>query len=527
MFDLIIKNGTVIDGISSKGSKYLADIAVSGNKIKKVGNLNGANAAEVIDAKNMIVAPGFIDIQNHSDVYGTLFYVPNQESMLTQGVTTIIGGNCGASLAPLGYETSAELVKRWATYPDISANWRTMAEFLEESGKRKLGVNFGTLTGHSTIRHSVIKKIGVQASKRELEVMKSLLRTSLEEGSFGLSSGLVYGYARAVETNELIELAKIARDFNAIYSTHLRDEGDTFPRALEEALETCKQSKVSLKISHFKVMHSHNWQEMKTALKVLEKFNDSEFNIHFDVYPYTGTQSALYIILPAWATRHGQKEMLSIIGNKEQRQLIVSEMRKRPYEYEKIIIAQTAADRIFIGKSVSEIAANQNTSPEEAVLNMLIASQGQTACYALALKEENVEMLLGHHLSIIASDGGGYNREFSASGQLVHPRCFGAFPRFLGKYVRDKKILSWERAIHKITGKPAKKLGIHNERGVLQAEKYADITIFDPETITDRATYPNPYQFSEGVKYVIVNGKIALREGKITGEMNGEILRHK
>ena len=525
MYDIIIKNGTVIDGTNKKGFK--ADVALKKDKIKKIGSFEKAKAKTVIDAKEQYIVPGFVDIHNHSDSYWTLFTVPNLESMLRQGATTIIGGNCGSSLAPLVEGNIIVSIQKWVDIKEVNVNWLSMAEFLNVLEKRKIGVNFGTLVGHATLRRGLLGEEFRTLKPKEMQMMERMLEDALKEGAFGLSTGLAYSHAKVAPTEEIIKLVKIIKKEGGIYASHIRGEAGELIPAIEETVSIAKKTGVSTEISHFKAMGKKNWPNFSKAIEMIESVSQrSKININFDAYPYNATGSVLYILLPDWVAKGGKRMLVKRLKNPTTKAKVIKEMQEaKSYEYDKVIVAISPVDKTFIGKKISEIAQGQGVSVEEAVINMLVASEGRVITFFETLNEDNVKLALKHPLGFIASDGSGYNMDYyERKKELVHPRCFGTFPRVLGKYVREEKIMSWEQAIYKMTGGPAEKIGL-KKRGVLKKGNFADVVVFDPKIVTDKATFENPFQYPEGINYVIVNGKIAIDKGKYTGEMTGKVLR--
>lgn len=524
MFDILIKNGTVIDGTDKKS--FRADIAIKGDKIKKIGQLNKKRAKTAINAEGQYVVPGFIDIHNHSDSYWTLFTIPKLDSMLRQGVTTIIGGNCGSSLAPLVRGNIIISIQKWADINEVNVNWLGMGEFLDVLERRKLGINFGTLVGHSTLRRGIVGEEFRKLKPKEIKMMERMLEDALKEGALGLSTGLAYSHAKVAPTEEIIKLAKIVKKENGIYTSHIRGEAEELIPAIEETLSIARKTKVPTEISHLKAMGKKNWPNFSKAIEMIEKVKQQGMNINFDVYPYDTTGSVLYILLPDWVAEGGKRMLIKRLKDPSIKEKVIKEMQEtKSYEYDKVIVAISPADKTFIGKKIIEIAQTQGVSVEEAIINMLIASEGRVITFFKTLSENNVRLGLKHPLAFIGSDGSGYGIDYYArKKELVHPRCFGTFPRVLGKYVREEKLMSWEEAIYKMTNGPAKKIGLKN-RGVLKRGNFADITIFNPKTVIDQATFENPFQYPEGVEYVIVNGKIAIDKGKYTGQMAGRVLR--
>jgi len=524
MFDILVKNATIIDG--NKNRKYRADLAITKGKIKKIGKIRNARAQKIIPADDLYLTPGFIDLNNHSDTYLTLFSVPGLESLLYQGITTILGGTCGSSLAPLVSAETLKSIQKWADIREINLNWLTFKEFLNELEKKKIGVNFASLVGHSTLRRGLLKDEFRGLKPKELKIIKGLLEKALKQGAFGLSTGLAYSHAKIASTKEIIDLAKVVEKEGGIYATHIRGEAEELLPAVEETIEIGKKSGVSIEISHLKAMGKKFWPNMKKAIELIEQAKQKKIDINFDVYPYTITGSVLYILLPDWVAEGGKTRLLKRLKDPAIKARVIKEMQeKKHYEYDKITIAISPIDKAFIGRKITEIAQAQEVSVEEAIINMLVASEGKVISFLDTLSKENVEMGIDHPLSFIASDGAGYNLQYYArKKELVHPRCFGAFPRLLGRYVREKNILSWEQAIYKITGGPAKKLGLE-KRGLIKKGYWADLVLFNPKKIIDKADFDNPYQYSEGIEYVLVNGQIAIEKGMYTGLKSGKVLR--
>lgn len=525
MYDILIKNPIIIDG--AKNSKYKADVAISNDRIEKIKReIDSKKAKKTIDAEGLYLTPGFIDLNNHSDTYLTLFTVPSLESLLRQGVTTILGGNCGSSLAPLVSGDNLKTIQKWVDINQINLNWLTFEEFMQTLERRKIGVNFASLVGHSTLRRGLLKDEFREVKPKELKIMADMLKSAMKQGAFGLSTGLAYSHAKIATTKEIIELAKIVKNYNGLYTTHVRGEAEELLPAIEETIEVAKKTGVNTEILHLKAMGKNFWPNMKTAIEMIEKADANKTHINFDVYPYTITGSVLYILLPDWVAEGGKIQLLKRLKDPAIKAKVIKEMQKeKAYEYDKITIAVSPINRSFIGKKITEIAKAQEVSVEEAIINMLMISEGRIIVFVDTLNEENVKMGLAHALSFIGSDSAGYDiSHYQKYSELVHPRCFGAFPRFLGKYVEREHLISWEEAIYKITGGPAQKLGLKN-RGLVKENYSADLVLINPDKIIDRATFENPYQYPDGINYVLINGKIAVENGKYTGEKAGKVLK--
>lgn len=525
MFDILIKNGTIIDGTG--GKSFHGDIGIEKGLITEIGEIKiKASALKTIDATGKIICPGFIDILNRSDAFGTLFENPSQESLLRQGITTIIGGNCGASLAPMISISGIEAIKKWADIKNVAINWSSMAEFLNELSGKKIGVNFGTLIGHTTLRRGLLKQEIRLLQKKEQEQMNYIVDQSMSEGAFGISAGLVYSHTKITPTEELIEISKITAKHGGFLSLHMRNESGNVVASVNEAIRISQEAQIPVEIAHFKIIGQQNWPAIEKILPMIELANRNGTQITFDVFPYTFSASVLYTILPDWATKEGKERLLMLLRDTNQKKNIVQEMQQnKPVDYDKIIIAMSAGDKSLIGHSVQTIAQSQGLSSEEMILNIIIESGGRMIGFIPDLSENNIKKQISSNFSFISSNAAGYNLSYANSRELAHPRCFGAFPKAIKKYVLDEKVISLEEMIAKMTSRPAKKIGL-KKRGELKIKNFADITILDTNNLNDNATIDLPYQFPSGVDYVIVNGQVAVNKNDFTGSVNGKILKN-
>jgi N-acyl-D-amino-acid deacylase len=520
-FDVIIKNGTVYDGVSSE--PRLLDIGISGKEIKAIDKLSGANAGRIIEADSKFVTPGFVDIQNHSDSYLTLLEIPSQDSLVAQGITTVAVGQCGTSLAPLVSPEALKSIQKWHSLAGANLNWLTFEEYFRALKDYPLGVNVLSLVGHSTMRRGLLRDEVRPATKEEILIMERLLRESLEAGAAGCSLGLVYAHEVDTGQEELLSVAKIIGEHQKLLSVHLRSEGRHVIDAINEVVEFGQVRGAKFKISHFKVRGKQNWPAVEEALAILDRAYQKGVDIFFDVYPYTTSWTVLYTYLPKWAYEGGRQNILQNIKNPATREKILAYLKSSELNLAQVFIATSETNSAFIGKNLAEISANQEISIEQALLNVLAATQAQVIAFDHNLSEDVLEILLKHPLSIVGSDGAGYDYHFSPAHGLIHPRCFGTFPKFL-QMVREKKIMTWDAAIRKITSRPAEKLGLH-KRGVLKPGNFADIVVFDPYAVGSPASYENPYQEPDGIDYVFVNGKLAYQAHGEQNEQAGEILR--
>ncbi len=526
MYDILLRGGLVYDGLGS--SPFRADIAIKDGRIYEMGEIGrNASTREKIDIDGGIVCPGFIDVNNHSDTHWRIFSDPTLESLVRQGITTMIGGACGSSLAPLLKDRAIESIRKWIDIRETNINWQSMDDLLSLLSLREIPINYTTLVGHNTLRRAIIGDEHRPSTQMEIDQMVYALRNSLKEGALGLSFGLAYTHAKSADDRELgtffMEMARAKR----ISSIHLRNEGAWVLEALEEVLEYAKQTNATLHISHAKIMGEKNWKLFEKYLSLLDEAVKNNVHISFDIFPYNYTGTVLYTLLPDWVSEGGRDAMLHRLRDRALRRQVKIDMQKMGLEYENIyILNATFLDRALTKKSILQIAQSRNSTPEDALIDVLLSSEGRAIVRMNVLFEKHIEKAIQHPLSIIASDGAGYGIEHRQTGESVHPRCFGCFPRFLSYYVKERKLLSWEEAIYKITGFPAKCFGIE-KRGVLQEGNYADITIFDPETIEEKATIQNPYQYAQGINHLIVNGKIVLRDGVYKEKKAGMVIRKK
>lgn len=506
---------------------YRGDVGIQEGEITAVGDLHNEHARQEIDARGKYVAPGFIDVNNHSDTYWRIFLDPQLESLVYQGVTTIIGGNCGSSLAPLVSHENIRTIQKWADIKNVNFNWLSVKEFLSELEKKPLSVNFATLVGHGTLRRGLVGDEVRDISPQEMLLMKKMLTNAMKEGALGFSTGLVYTHAKLASSREIAELAEIVKKYDGVYTTHIRGESHDLIRALEEAIRIAQETGVRLQVSHLKAMGKKNWPLMEEALNLIETARTSGIDVHFDVYPYTATGSVLYILLPDWVSEGGRTMMLARLKDEETRKRVIKEMRDGEMDYSKITISiSSKLNKTLNRKNIADIAKAQGKSVEDAVIDVLLASEGHVVTTMEVLSEKNVDKGVINPFSIISSNGSGYNTEHMQSGELVHPRNFGSFPRALSIYTRERGVVGWEEAIHKMSGFPAEKFKIM-KRGTIAKGNYADVVVFDPQTIQDNATFDNPYQYATGMEWVIVNGKVAVENGSYNGQRSGEIIRRK
>lgn len=518
MYSVLIKNCRLVDGTGTP--ERLSDIAIEGSNIVSVKPKIEGGAQTVIDAKGKIVAPGFIDIQNHSDSYWQLFDNPGLESMVAQGYTTILVGNCGASLAPLLSPPSLLALQKWHNTDGWNVDWQTFGEFTDTMQQRKFGCNVASLIGYSTLRRGIVGDASRPLTTDELEIMRIALEQAIEQGGFGLSIGLAYSHEMQTSELELYQIAQVVKKHDALLSVHLRNEGDTVSESVREVIDLARISGLNIKISHLKVRNRANWPKSAEILEQLEVAWHQGVNIHYDVYPYTTIWQMLYSYLPNWAIVGGRSHLLKHLSDPTQRNKILSELNNSPSTLRDLLITSTSAGLNVVGKTVSTLAKDMEISSESAILKLIENGGSEVLVFDESLNPETVAEFTRHPLSIIASDGGGFPKNIS--GRLVHPRCFGAAPRFLSEIMKDKTIPIHE-AIRKLTSLPAKKIGIQN-RGQIAEGFFADLVIIDPEKLKDNATPTNPFQFNTGIESVFVNGIMTVKNDLPTEDIGGKFI---
>jgi len=524
MHDVVIRNGLVIDGTGQPG--FPAEVALRGDRIADVGpDLGGA--ASVIDAAGLVVAPGFIDLHSHSDI--TLLVDPRPESHVAQGVTTEVSGNCGFSSAPRSAERDRKSSEKLAQKYGLDVRWETLGEFLERLERGGLVGNFLTYVGHGDVRELVVGSDNRPPTADELRAMRAAVAQALDEGAWGLSSGLIYEPGCFADTDELVALCQVVAERGGLYATHIRNEGEALLEAVDEALEIGRRSGAPVQISHHKATGPQNWGKVEQSLARLDEARAAGQDVACDQYPYLATSTSLKIVLPLWIREGGQEALLERLQDPALRpQLERDVLAQRPADedWEQVLVAEipVAQRPEWEGKSLLEIARLTDQRPVDALLELLIADRAETGMVHFSLCEEDVETVLRHEWTMIGSDASAKSTRGPLRRGKPHPRAFGTFPRVLGEYVRARGVLTLEQAVHKMTGQPAARLGLP-QRGLLQPGSFADLVLFDPARIHDRATFADPHQLAAGVKAVFVNGVLAVDEGRWTGALAGRVLR--
>ncbi|HEV2123670.1 MAG TPA: D-aminoacylase [Chloroflexota bacterium] len=522
--DIILAGGLVVDGTGAPA--YRADVGIADRKIAAIGDLTSADAAVRLEASGCVVAPGFVDPHTHSDL--PLLVNPEAHSKIRQGVTTEVIGNCGSSPAPIAGPFAGEIRARSGSQQvQAEWNWETFGEYLDRLDAARPSVNVVPLAGHVTLRTAAMGVEHRPATPEELGRMQDLLAEALAAGAFGMSSGLMTPPSSYADTEELVALAGTLRRHDALYFTHIRGEGDTLFRATAEANEVGERARVPVQIAHHKAAFRPNWGRMPHATKLSEWAVDRGVDVQFDVYPYTAGSAGLTQLLPDWVHAGGRQAMLGRIGDPANRSRMREEILAFGREWDRIYVTsvQSEKNRPLEGKTLAEIGQEWRMEPVDALFELLLQEQARAGMLHFIMDDSDVEHVLRHPLSMIGSDGSSLAKDGPLGRGKPHPRSYGCFPRVLGHYVREKRLLTLEHAVQKMTGAPAARLGLE-PKGMLRWGMDADVVVFDPNTVRDTATFAEPHQYAAGIHHVLVNGEITVRDGEHTGARAGRVLRH-
>lgn len=502
-FDTIISNGLIYTGDGKPPIK--GSLGIKDGKIAAIGSI-GESADKVIDAKGNAISPGFVDLHTHTD--GNIFDAPLGDSKIYQGVTTDIGGNCGDSPFPKG-------------------RWSSIEDYYGDLTKQKFGINIKSFVGQGTLRQVVVGDNNVPATSANVEEMKAILAAEMERGAIGISCGLEYVPGSYATTEEIIELCKVVAKYDGLFAIHMRNEDDRVEEAVAEAIAIAKGAGVKLQISHLKAQNAANWHKAPALIKQIEAASKDGLNIAFDRYPYIAFSTGLSVFIPINDRQGTTDEIIARLKNEEASKRIgeytLSRIERLGGAQNVVITSsQLPENKRFIGLNIEECSKLTGLEPWPFIRELLIQERINVNTIGFAMTEENVKLFLSHPLGMPASDSGVYSPIGKLSESMPHPRGYGTFPRFLGKYCRDEKLMDLSQAIHKCTALPASRLGLKN-RGLLSVGYKADVVVFNPDTIIDRATFADPHQFAAGIEHVIVNGIWTIKNGIATGEMGGEI----
>lgn len=527
----LIKNGLIVDG--SGDQPYIGDILIEKEKIVAIEkSIDCKDIDRIIDAKDLVVAPGFIDTHSHSDL--VILESPYNEVKARQGITTEILGQDGISMAPLPKEFISSWKKNLAgldgTSESINWTYETTDGYLKQMEKSKVGLNYAYLVPHGNIRMEAMGLEGRAATEEEIKKMCEITRREMEAGAFGLSTGLIYIPCTYSETKELIEMCKVVAEFNGELVIHQRSEAGTILESMEEVIRIGKESGVKIHFSHFKVCGKQNWKYIDEVVNLLEKGEKEGVKISYDQYPYAAGSTMLGVVLPPWAHAGGTDKLMERLKNEEDRKKMKFDIENGIPGWDNFI-EFAGFDQIFItsvvskknqdlvGKNLIEVGEIRKKDPYNATFDLLLEEENAVGMVDFYGLEEHIIKFLKRPEQNVCTDA------LLAKGK-PHPRAFGSFPRVLGRYVREKQVLKLQEAIYKMTKKAAEAIGI-SERGELKPGMFADITIFDPKTIIDKGDYINPAQFPEGIQYVIVNGTPIIDDGIFKKVSPGKVIRRK
>lgn len=497
--DILIRNGKILDGTGN--SWYYGDIAIQGNKIAAMGKLAKWSATRIIDARGLMVVPGFIDVHTH--IEGDERKQPTADNFIYDGVTTVVTGNCGLSQVNLG-------------------------SYFKMLDSLRLSINVASLIGHNDVRKAVMGTANRDPSAAEMKQMEDIVIQAMKDGAVGLSTGLIYIPGTYSKTEEVVRLAKAAAQYNGVYASHMRDEGDSVTQAITEALLIGREAKMPVEISHFKLSGQQNWGRSKETIPMIIRARKEGLDVTIDQYPYTASSTSLSTLLPDWVLADGQDSINARLARpdirKQVKEHMLKKLKKRKLKHFSYpVVASFKPDSTYNGRSIEEVnlaKGKKHKVEEEAETILLMMEQGGAGMVFHGMGDEDVKRIMQYPFNMFASDAS--IRVFGSGNP--HPRGYGTNARVLGKYVREEKVISLEEAIRRMTSLPAQKFQLH-DRGLLREGFAADIVLFDEQKVADLSTYNQPHQYSTGFRYVLVNGKITLEEGSHNGTRAGTLLR--
>jgi N-acyl-D-amino-acid deacylase len=499
-YELVIKNGRIVDGTGNPW--FYADVGIIDGKIAKIGRIDTNEAAQVIDAQNLIVAPGFIDV--HAHVENGIMRMPTADNFLMMGVTTIVTGNCGGS-------------------------WLALGDSLRSLEAKGVSINVATLIGHNTVRRAAMKEEARDPSPDELAKMQELVGQAMRDGAAGLSTGLIYIPGTFAKTDEIVALAKVAAKHDGLYASHIRSEGNDVIAAIKEAILIGETAGLPVEISHFKISSKKLWGQSQVTTSLVREARERGLQVTIDQYAYPASSTGLETQLPDWALDGGREAAIARLRDPKQREQIRKAMIQNLKQagrknYSHAFVANYRPDSTFNGKNIVEVTQQVRgkksvEAQAEQIIDMYLASEGRVGMVYHSMSEEDVEYIMQQPFCMVASDAG----VIEMGRGVPHPRGYGNNARVLGKYVREKKLLILEEAIRKMTSLPAQTFGFW-DRGLIREGFAADLVVFDAQKVADQATFKYPHQYAAGIRCVLVNGRIVVNEGKHTGARAGKIL---
>ncbi len=529
-FDLVISNGHIVDGTGSPW--YSGDIGIRNGRIAAIGNLSAAARKRTVDAKGKIVAPGFVDMLGQSET--TILVDPRLPSKIYQGITTEITGE-GGSAAPLNDAIIANDRPGFEHYK-INPDWRTFRQYFSRLEKQGMGINLASYVGATQVRRMVLGDADVQPTPEQLEKMKALVRDAMHDGAVGVSTSLMYAPAPYAKTEELIALASEASKFGGIYASHLRNEGDSALEAIDEAVRIGREAHIPVEIWHFKIAGKANFGKMPELVARVNQARAEGVDVEADTYAYTAWFNSMSAFIPAWAHDGGDAKLIERLKDPATRARIRKDLETPSKDWDNewdeisgpqdvmISVVQNPALKKFQGKRLTEVAKILNKDPMDTLFDLLIEDNAFTDCAVFGMSEPDVALALQQPWVSVDNDSSGTSPEGILGEEHPHPRAYGTFPRILRKYVREEKRLTLEEAIRKFSSLPAQRMRL-TDRGVLKQGMWADVVVFDPETVRDVATFDDPNRLSEGMDYVLINGVAVIENGKMTNALPGKVLR--
>jgi N-acyl-D-amino-acid deacylase len=529
-FDLVITNGHIVDGTGSPW--YSGDIGIREGRVAAIGNLYAASRKRTVDAKGKVVAPGFIDMLGQSET--TILVDPRLPSKIYQGITTEITGE-GGSAAPLNDAIIANDRPGYEHYK-INPDWRTFRQYFSRLEKQGMGINLASYVGATQVRRMVLGDADVQPTPEQLDKMKALVRDAMRDGTVGVSTSLMYAPAPYAKTEELIALASEASKFGGIYASHLRNESDSALEAIDEAVRIGREAHIPVEIWHFKIAGKANFGKMPELVARVNKARAEGVDVEADTYAYTAWFNSMSAFVPAWAHDGGDAKLIERLKDPATRARIRKDMETPSKDWDNewdeisgpedvmISVVQNPALKKFQGKRLTEVAKILNKDPMDTVFDLLIEDKAFTDCAVFGMSEPDVALALQQPWVSVDNDSSGTSPEGVLGEEHPHPRAYGTFPRILRKYVREEKKLTLEEAIRKFSSLPAQRMRL-TDRGVLKQGMWADVVVFDPETVRDVATFDDPNRLSEGMEFVVINGVPVIENGKMTGALPGKVLR--
>lgn len=522
MNDLRLTGALVVDGTGAPGQRV--DVAVTDGRIVAVGADADAPAAREVDLDGLVLAPGFIDLHTHVDF--TLPCHPRASSMVRQGVTTLVAGNCGFSPFPVAASHEDDLLELSAFIDaGLSWDWDDADGYLTHVDAQPLACNLVQLVGHGSVRVAVMGFEAREPTSAELDQMRAYVDTALQAGAFGLSTGLVYAPGSHADVAEIVALTEVAAARGRFYASHIRSEGDGSVDAVAEALTIGKRAGAAVQLSHHKAMGRDNWGKVGRTLAMIDEARDRGLDVTADQYPYLAASTTLSNLLPSWARNDGLDGMLAIFDDADRRATLADEVRSgaSDYDLDQVMVASVpdGPNADAAGRMLVDVAESAGEQPTDTLFRLLADERDQVQMVIFGMDEADVRTVMTHPQVAVASDGWTLD---PSEGGSPHPRSYGTFVRVLGRYVREEGVLPLEEAIRKMTSLPAARLGLR-DMGVIRPGARADLVAFDPQRVADRATFDDPHQFADGVELVVVNGQVVIDAGDDTGADPGDVLR--